>query len=153
MSQYADDRRLTTRVLKYWSRLIPEGKVMPLYGTFQKEAMVDVWGQCMLISLQPSEKGSYRFKCEEMGKAASDLVGKQAIGKPINKTGGHKMFGRRFIDASTKAIERFEPAYDSGNFVSDKQEMVKYRTCFLPFVNSNQEVTHLLVGLSWRSFK
>lgn len=152
MSEFADDRRLTSRVLKYWSRLAPEHGEMPLYGRFQKDAMADVWQQCMIVSLLPSEAGATRLKCEEMGQEAMKLLGKKTLTIPITKNTHHKMLGKQFILASETAIRRMEPAYDAGHFLGDKHEVVKYRVCFLPFVNSHQQVTHLLVGLSWRTF-
>jgi hypothetical protein len=43
------------------------------------------------------------------------------------------------------------PLYDEGQFVSPTHKTVKFRSCLLPF-GQGEEVSHILVGLSWREF-
>lgn len=44
-----------------------------------------------------------------------------------------------------------EPVIDEGHFVNEKSKTIKFRSCLLPF-GSNGQLTHVLVGLSWREF-
>ena len=44
-----------------------------------------------------------------------------------------------------------KPLVDIGQFISENNKVVKFRSCLLPF-GKDGVVTHVLAGLSWREF-
>ncbi len=146
-----NDKRLTTRLLNYWDKLLTDANILPRFEAIQPSALEDVWPQCMVLAVQPSPVDKKIYVCKLMGDKVTELTGEDLSGKMI-KPNNVAFKGSHIIKKADETVKRKEPMYHEGKFVSDNQRIVKYRSSLLPFGKPDGEVTHLLIGLSWKSF-
>ncbi len=144
------EKRLDDRLTKYWE-LLKKDETLPAFGKFNTAAIDDIWDSCVLFSVSKggsSDNKNYTF--HRMGDKVRKLYNEDLTGsslKPKQKATKGATIVKRIDEVVTQLI----PIYDSGQFVSDNQKIVKFRSCLLPFGNDN-DVTHVVAGLSWREF-
>lgn len=142
------EKRLTQRLTTYWEKLKKEDD-MPAFGRFNSGALSDVWEYCMLLAVNDnSNSPSYSFY--QMGDKVRELYGSQANSQALAPAGKSGQ-AANIIKRANEIIQTQGPVYDDGQFVSERNKMVKFRSCMLPF-GSAGNVTHIIVGLSWREF-
>jgi hypothetical protein len=86
------------------------------------------------------------------GTSISEAIGKNLTGQTMNT--GMKFFpGAKILKRINEVMTQDSPTplLDDGQFVNDKGKVVKYRACLLAF-GTNDVVTHVVIGVSWRSF-
>ena len=110
--------------------------------------MEDLWPYCFRVSVEDAEEPNFTY--EYMGDELKKLYGSDMTGLTIT----HNMRG--FIGAVIhkkiqEVTQSLAPAQDEGFFVNGKGQLIKYRSCVLPFGNQ-QKLTHIIVGLSYRQF-
>lgn len=142
------EKRLTQRLTSYWEKLKKEEE-MPSFQTFNPSIIDDVWDYCMLLAVNDnSQNASYSYS--RLGEKVRSLYDNDVSGqafRPTQKTSQSANIVKRVGEL----IEKHEPLYDNGQFISPRNKMVKFRSCMLPF-GQNGSVTHIIVGLSWREF-
>ena len=143
------DKRLTTRLTDYWN-LLKKDSVLPEYSKFNNAAIADIWPSCFMLAVQPSTEKTRNYKYVSIGDKLVTLYGEDVTGNYVNSKQRH-FKGAAIIKHVDKVTDGQEPLYDSGQFVNNKNKIVKFRSCLLPFGNHNG-VTHVLAGLSWREF-
>lgn len=147
----SNDVRLIDRLTTYWNMLRKDAPV-PEFVQFNISAIEDVWGQCVLFTVQPCAPGqnpSVNFY--RVGEKIKSLYGQDMTGRSVS--GGQKHFqGAAIVRRVNDLITTPAPVYDSGQFVNDRSKVVKYRSCLLPFGGRDGKVTHVVAGLSWREF-
>lgn len=143
-------QRLSDIFTKYWE-LIKKDSGMPNYSAINKASLVGSWEQCLVVKTQPTAAGvPPRFQCIEAGAKLEALFGHAVVGEVFTPKQKHH--------AAANILARLEevwlspaPIYDEGQFMGNHHKMVKYRSCLLPF-GQGEQVSHILVGLSWREF-
>lgn len=144
------EKRLTARLTKYWER-IKKDDPLPRFVKFNPSAIEDVWENCFqLKSLSESaEKRSYTY--EYMGDKLVEAYGRSLVGQ---QAGAHfkNLPGSAILKKLPELESKLEPVYDDGQFINDKHKVVKYRACLLPFGDVDSGLTHVVCGLSWKSF-
>lgn len=145
------EQRLTVRLTDYWNTLRKDAP-MPNFAQFNQGAVGDLWPNCLVFAAQPTAAGKVAFRVQAVGDNLTqlfghDLVGREATKPALRVFGGGKIAG----DVEQTALAR-APVEAEGKYVNDKNKVVKYRACLLPFSTSPDSVSHILAGLSWREF-
>lgn len=143
------EKRLDDRLTKYWE-LLKKDEILPAFGKFNSAALDDIWDSCVLFSVNKSNSDNKSYTFYRMGDKVRKLYNEDLTGntlKPKQKAIKGATIVQRIDDVVTQLI----PIHDSGQFVNDNQKIVKFRSCLLPFGTEN-EVTHVVAGLSWREF-
>lgn len=144
------EKRLTTRLTKYWERLKKDGP-LPLYAWWNPSSIDDIWPNCVTIIAETAPSGK-RYRYQYVGNKIENAWGADISGKPISN-GGHHMFkGADIINKLNHVSDIHEPIIDAGKFISEQNKVVKYRSCLLPFGSDGEGVTHVVIGLSWKDF-
>lgn len=145
----SDQQRLSDRLTKYWETLRKD-EVMPPFQQFNVSTIEDLWGNCVLLSVNKSNEETKTFVFYRVGDRVKELYNEDLTG--ISLKSKQKMIkGAAIIKRIDEIIANPAPVYDSGQFVSERNKVVKFRSCLLPF-GTGGEVTHVIAGLSWREF-
>ena len=75
-----------------------------------------------------------------------DLTGQQ-VTPSIRTVPGTSVIKK--LDAS---LPMREPVLEQGSLINNDDKMIKYRSCILPFGNKKFDVSHAIIGLSWKIF-
>lgn len=147
-----EDQRLTKRLMEYWNRLRGE-LPLPEWGRFNVGALQDIWGQCCVWRVDISENDSRvnQYTFEHIGDNAKEALGKNLTGH-VFVSHLERFPGARIANRVGETVTKAQPISDEGSFVNEKHKMVKYRSCLLPFGTKEGRVTHVVLGLSWRTF-
>ena len=141
------DRRLTTRLIKYWERLRKD-EALPPFNRFNSGAIQDIWDTCFHVSVQP---GSQMFHYQYMGPKIVDAYGVNLTGSDISEKLRH-IPGSQFFQKMDNLLEEYTPMENQGQFINEKNKTVKYRSCMVPFGTDEKGVTDVIAGLSWKAF-
>lgn len=143
------ERRLPMRLMTYWKRLHTE-RGLPEIRKFNPHAIEDVWPHCIkLLITEVNEKRTYKY--EFMGKHIIEAFGKDMTGLQVSPN-IRNVPGTGIIKRLDAAIPLREPVMEQGQFINDKDKLIKYRSCILPFGSNKYDITHVVLGLSWREF-
>ena len=146
-----NEKRLSSRIIAYWDKLKGESENIPEMSKFRPAMVEEVWDKCIKVKVEIKD-GVPRFKFEHIGAEVEKAIGKKAKsqdGMGIASVPGGRILSRVSLLLSQLAM----PIQDQGEFLNEKSQMVKYRSCILPFGNKKGEITHVIVALSWRIFK
>lgn len=143
------EKRLNNRLTQYWE-LLKKDNVMPNFAKFNNSAIEDIWGNCILFSVNKSNSDAKSYTFYRVGDKVKGLYNEDLTGNTLKAK--QKAFkGAAIIKKIDKIIKEPEPIYDQGQFINHNSKIVKFRSCLLPFGKEN-EVTHVIAGLSWREF-
>lgn len=143
------EKRLTERMTKYWE-LLRKDDVMPPFAKFNSAAIDDMWGNCILFKVNKSTDAEKSYTFFRVGDGIKSLYKEDLIGNTLKAK--QRMFkGATVIKRIDEIIADPKPIYDAGQFANTNNKVVKFRSCLLPFGSEN-EVTHVVAGLSWREF-
>jgi hypothetical protein len=143
------DKRLTSRLSDYWDR-IRQQDALPCYSKINPSAIADIWPKCAVCVVEV--KGSDRYKIDRVGDDLKAIWGSNMLGKPL-RVGQQHFQGSAIFKKMGAILESPAPFFDEGQYVNERSRVVKYRSCMLPFGDSDgKHVTHIVVGLSWREF-
>lgn len=143
------EKRLDDRLTRYWE-LLKKDETLPAFGKFNSSAIDDVWDSCVLFSVSKGSTDNKSYTFYRMGDKVRKLYNEDLTGNTL-KPKQKATKGASIVQRIDEVVTHMQPIYDSGQFVSDRQKIVKFRSCLLPFGNDN-EVTHVVAGLSWREF-
>ncbi len=146
------EKRLTDRLTNYWTNLRKD-KAMPEFMHFNPSAVEDVLAYCFQLKVEPAAAGitSRTYRYEYMGGKIIEAYGKNLSGQSVSSS-VRMLPGSDILKKADLVVSNATPLYEGGQFVNDKNKIVKYRSCMLPFGSEAGEVTHMVVGLSWKSF-
>ncbi len=147
-----EDLRLTKRLTQYWNRLRHD-LPLPQWEKFNAAGLEDIWGQCCVwrVEVGTSELRKKTYTYEYVGTNAKEALGNDPTGVMFISN-YDKFPGARIAKRVGEVAEGGKPLSDEGSFVNEKNRMVKYRSCLLPFGTKEGKVTHIVLGLSWRAF-
>ncbi len=142
------EQRLNDRLSKYWTRLCKDGTI-PSIEAFNSGAVGDIWQQCAKISVQ--EAGTRTFYFEFMGETLAKVLGKSMSGERVvaNMLNSPKF---KLVHNLDTLLSKPEPTTEEGQFINNKNKVVKYRSIILPFGKDNEHISHFILGVSWREF-
>lgn len=145
------EQRLSGRLTQYWENM-RKNEVMPSFSHFNKAAIEDVWSQCILFVVMPGVEGKPpSISFYTVGDKVQAIYGQDMTGRILTPAQRNMFQGASIVRKIPEVLSNPVPVTDDGQFVNDQSKVVKYRSCLLPFGN-NGKVTHILAGLSWRSF-
>ncbi len=143
------EQRLTSRMVKYWETL-QKGDNIPKIEQFNPGAIADLWQRCFKIVIY-KERASQSYIYDYVGEELDDIFGKGLVGSSV-KSRSASIPAKKMIEHMEKSIKELQPNILEGQFVSEKNQVVKYRSCLLPFGHDKDNVTHFIIGFSWRAF-
>ena len=134
--------------MRYWE-MIRKDKPYPQIIYFNSSVVEELWPYCFRVGVKKHKKTTYTY--EYMGEQIASLYGSDMTGITIDY-GLTQLPGAIVNRKLAEVFEYGSPALDEGHFVTEKQGLIKYRACYLPFGNSKNGITHIIVGLSYRRF-
>ena len=144
------DKRLTTRLISYWDQ-IRKQRVMPEIVMLNPASIEEMWKQCFLLAVLPSNQDTRQYNYEYMAPQIIEAYGRNLTGQIVNIK-ARTFPGSKVISKVDELILKPAPVIEEGQFVSENNKIVKFRSCLLPFGKESGEVTHIVGGVSWRTF-
>ena len=145
------EKRLTNRLTNYWRTLPHLNNGLPRIDSVNPSAISDIWPQCgTLLRLRLGED-VYCYEYQKLGDELAKTYGQNLVGRRLNPKMPDFPAASILLKIDELAKQK-NPMYDEGQFINTNSRVVKYRSCMLPFSNQPMEVTHILLGLSWREF-
>ena len=144
-------KRLVDRLSDYWDRLRGE-EIFPQFEQFNHTAVADLWDRCIVLEVENEthKKGGQLYTYQYMGKEIIKVYGTDLTGHYVN-VNMHNFPGWQVLKSVDKIFDNPAVQQSHGSFVNDKDQVVKYRACVMPF-GRNEKITHALVGISWKTF-
>lgn len=143
-------QRLTERLIAQWN-LLRTNNHCPDFSKLNRGSIADIWPSCLVIRTQPkADSATPTYQYAEVGSKAETIFKENPIGQYFIPNAKIMPAARLMLKVVDLTIES-SPIIDDGQFVNDKQRIVKFRSCLLPF-GSSERITHVVVGLSWREF-
>lgn len=149
-AEFVSERRLVNRLKGFWD-MAKGAEELPPYNKFNKGSIDDLWNNCILVSVNSSSK-QIMYKYEHVGKSAIEAFGKDLTGVYASSYEKSLLHGSNLLKYLDKSIEERSFLVSQGQFVNAEDKIIKFRDCILPFADGGGNISHLLVGLSWRSF-
>ncbi len=144
-----NERRMVKRMTDCWSRIKKDEPVAP-YSKFNNATIQDLWDNCFILSVEGGgDKRAYKYIY--VGRAIKNLYGKDLTNQRI-VTSVKNLAGLQILKRIDDCVDDNEPVYESGQFVSDKSKIIKFRSCLLPFAGKGGNITNIVGGLSWKTF-
>lgn len=144
------DKRLTNRLITLWEN-IRKDRAMPEAAWFNPASVDDIWNQCFKLKREGAAATFSNYCYEYMGSMIAEAYGQDLTGKTVNAQSKH-FPGARIISKIDGLGVSFAPLMEEGQFINTHGKVVKFRSCLLPFGNAGNELTHVIGGVSWRSF-
>lgn len=146
------EQRLTTRLITYWEN-IKGHDPLPIYAKINPGALDDLWKNCLVLKTEPAASAeNLTYVYIHCGQEIAKAIGHNLSGRRM--TTNMKFFpGANIIKRIDEVanLKEYKPLLDDGQFVNDKNQVVKYRACLLAF-GTQDIVSHILVGVTWRTF-
>lgn len=142
------EQRLTHRLTAHWNNLRKSDDI-PRWEHFNPAALDDIWQKCALWAIRYGKLDERSYVCEYIGDEVKEALGTDPTGRLF--TGHFRNFrGTRIMAKMNEVISSRAPLSDEGQFVNSISQTVKFRSCLLPFGHKNQQVTHVVLALSWK---
>jgi hypothetical protein len=144
------EHRLTKRLTDYWDRL-REKQPIPTINVFSMnmQSIEDLWQRCFKVSVIV-ESGSPVYTYDFIGKDLEEIFGKTLEGRKVKEKLGF-MPARKMMEQMDKSIKNPFPITIEGQFIDEKNRVIQYRSCLLPFGQSKENITHFVIGVSWKA--
>jgi len=149
----SEDKRLTKQLTDYWSHIC-RGRALPPWEFFNAGAIEDIWKQCCVWQVETGGEGRKinQYTYEYVGRGLKGALGKDLTGMVFSSR-LRQFPGARIAERIDEVVLQLhaQPITDEGVFVNEKDKIVKFRSCMLPFGRKGK-VTHVVMGLSWKVF-
>jgi hypothetical protein len=149
-AEFVSERRLVNRLKSYWD-LSRGSAELPLFSHFNKSTIEDIWKNCILVSVTNSGR-QILYKYDHVGESAVEAFGKDLTGIYASSYEKSLMHGSNLLKYLDKSVEERSFLVSQGQFVNAEDKIIKFRDCILPFVDTQNNVSNLVIGLSWRAF-
>lgn len=156
-----DEKRFVSRLSNYWERLrltnqweaTREQRILPDYARFNTASIEDIWQNCILLREQSkAPEGEKIYVYSHIGNKLKDNLPLQLINQPVNSRMRDIFAAAAVTDQASEAVKNKKPIEDFGQFINKKSKLVKYRSCLLPFGTEDGDVTHIVIGVTWRDY-
>lgn len=144
----SEEHRYHKRLREYWDEL-RGSRPFPAEHEIDPERMAEMWPSCFLISIDDvTHRLGYRYSYlgEELIEAYGDDANYPDVVMRLVATSGSSMV-RKFDEVVKQRL----PVMDESHFVNLKHVTIHYRTCMLPLGYRENEVSHILGCMRWRS--
>lgn len=145
------EQRLTTRLIAYWEKIKGDSP-LPQYEKLNPSALDELWSNCLSLKAEPAGVDKLSYTYVHCGQEITKAIGKDLRGQRM--TTNMKFFpGAKIIKRIDEVASQVQhtPLLDDGQFVNEKNQIIKYRACLLAF-GTPKTITHIVVGVSWRAF-
>lgn len=142
-------QRLIDRLQEYWKSLLGE-QSLPDYNQINPSMLHDIWPCCMVLDIIDQGAAVNLYQYKYIGDEVIKVYGRNLTDQYVN-VHMHHFPGWQILECAEAMLTKPEPQVVEGQFVSDANKIIKYRSCMLPFA-TQQTLSHFLVGLSWREF-
>lgn len=149
LEKYIPERRLIKRMTNYWEAL-KDDDILPLIQKFNSSAIADIWGNCFHLSIS-EDTSKRKYKYEHVGPEVVKAYGKNPEGQYLS-TEIYSVPGASILRKIDESVNSCTPLTEQGQFINHKSQVVKYRSCIIPFGKGDRVVTDVIIGLSWRVF-
>ena len=148
IEKQGSERRLTARMVETWHAA---GKgAIPTVEAFDISQISDLWSSCLRIMVRKAmNKHSYTY--EYMGEDVIKAYGNNLVGRQVTMDIRTIPGANVLYKLDEKLPNVTAPILEQGNFVNDEDQLIKYRSCILPF-GDGIRITHAVIGLSWKVF-
>jgi len=144
------DKRLTVRLMRYWDLLRKDG-VLPQWERVNPGVIEDAWPRCCAWRVEVGRNDTLVYTYEYVGKSVREALGANPTGQMfMSQLRGFP--GARIAQRSDEVVKSRTPVTEEGRFINEVTQVVKYRSCLLPFGTKSGKVTHILLGLSWKAY-
>lgn len=144
------DKRLTLRLINYW-RLLRKDQRMPHFAQFNPSAIEDIWPRCFGLRVMRAQGGRQRYRMSHVGADIAKAYGRRMTGQEVSAY--QRSFpGTNLLRRVNEAVADPAVMEDAGHFHNERQSIIKYRACLLPFGSVRDGVTDVVIGVSWREF-
>lgn len=145
----AIEQRMTTRMVDYWNRIKQDGSV-PAIESFNPQAIDDLWGRCFQVSVHRADNRNH-YIYDYVGNMLPEIFGNNLVGNHVTSK-LHFMPAKKMIEQMDIVIKCPETKLLDGQFIDERNKLIKYRSCLLPFGYDKENITHFIIGISWNSF-
>ncbi len=145
------ERRLVNRLKSYWDSLREEADT-PLFQKFNQNSIIDMWENCMHFQATATTQRKKIYQCKFVGKNLISAFGKELKDRYVSSYDKRILPGSNLAEAMDNSCDNRVFVLSSGQFVNNENKIVKYRDCIMPFSNFDDNITDLIIGISWRSF-
>jgi hypothetical protein len=142
--------RLTTRLTQYWERINKNGDI-PSIDSLNPQMIHDLWDKCLQILVQ-LEDGKIHYVYQYIGRDLSAVFNENLVGQRV-KSQLHFLPAKKMMEYLDELIINPAPKNLDGQFIDHASNLIKYRSCILPFGYDKNNVTNFVIGISWNSFK
>lgn len=151
MTATVHEQRITSRLINYWESIKGQDQIPP-YAKINPGNLEELWHNCLALKAEPGAAGETLYVYTHCGPEIAKAIGQNLTGKRMSANmkflPGAKILKR--IDEVT-ALTPPSPLLDEGQFVNDKNQIIKYRACLLAF-GMPGSISHVVAGVSWRAF-
>jgi len=142
-----EDRRLTNRLMAFWSEVKGEDPLPSDYDICSK-ILSDIWPSCVKVTRKEIEKGR-DYSYEYIG---DDIINAYKFAKLIEKEVPFLISDRadKLTGEYAKIFASKKPFINEGEFINSKGKTVKYRQCLLPFGDPDDNVGTIFGGMRYR---
>lgn len=145
-----NEHRLPDRLIAYWNTLKRDLPI-PDFGHFNPSSVAEIWQNCVLFTVSPAVANKpFVINFFQIGDKLRSIYSSDMLGRSFN-TAQHHFQGAAILRRIEETIEKPVPLIDAGQYINERSNLVKYRSCLLPF-GRDGKITHVVVGLSWREF-
>jgi hypothetical protein len=138
------EQRITDVLQDYWESKLGDNQ-FPSEKEINQNDIADVWPNCFLIEVD-GDKFRYALLGQNIINAyADDLEGKEAVEDLLypESPGIRDMF--------VELLRGRAPLYYDGALINKNNLDIKFRKLLLP-LGANNEITHILGAMRWKSF-
>lgn len=170
------DKRLTLRLTEYWNSLRGD-RALPEWEKFNNNEFADIWQQCCGWRVEAGEGNTIVFTYDHVGDQIKQAIGDDLSGKQFTTSSrilpgapmtrnlvgaglAEQMFASDFkgfpvagiVKKIDRVINKQAPVIDEGRFDNPERKTVRYRSCLMPFGDTDGKVTRIVLGLSWKMY-
>lgn len=131
-----DERRYAAQLYAYWKQL-KGNRPFPSEDVLNPEAIAHIWPHCFLIQvndLKNRKRADFTYLGSEILHVYHDLLSVEDAGDFISPNTSH--LSQNFW----QVIETRKPIIQSGQFVTRRGNLIKFRQCLLPLGKTDSEV-------------
>jgi hypothetical protein len=169
------EKRLTHRLTEYWNQMREEAS-LPSWEYFDPASFGDMWQQCCGWKVDAENSSTIVYTYEYAGDSVTKIVGGSLKGKKVASPqlkldekaarkaranmppGGiflshfHNFPPARILEKIDRTVKKPAIVIEEGRVVNGDGKNVRFRSCLLPFGTHDGKVTHMVLGLSWKTY-
>ncbi len=140
------ERRITEQLILHWHQC-RNGNSYPTLKDIDLPALEEIWDDCLLVKIDDMEQQPNTYFFEHIGKNAL------AISGALEDTERSLLYIKEHLSSKYHFVfEQKRPHVEESELYDTQDNLVKYRQILLPIGKSDEEITHILIGLRHKIF-